>query len=262
MRPGSKLWVLSCLFLAIAPLHAQTLRVAAASDLQFVLPEIAKEYEKATGNKLAITYGASGSLFAQIQNGAPFDVFLSADSDLPHRLVMAGFADLGSYRPYGYGSLVLWLPAGFPIDPASAGLRTLLNPRIQKIAIANPEHAPYGREAVGALKEVGLYDQVKDKLVYGENVSQAAQFVQSGNAQAGLIPCSLSKSPRLKDSGGWQFLPLDFLLHQQAAVVLKSSPSQKAAAAFMDFLRTPAVGLILEKNCIQPEHETKSDSNR
>lgn len=257
-----RLIALLCSFLAAAPLLAQTLRVAAASDLQFVLPDIAREYEKTTGNRLAITYGSSGSLFAQIQNGAPFDVFFSADSELPHRLVMAGFADIDSYRPYGYGSLVLWVAPDLPIDPRVAGLRTLLNPRIHKIAIANPEHAPYGREAVQALEQVGIYDQVKEKLVFGENVSQAAQFVQSGNAQAALIPCSLATTSKLKNGKQWQLLKDPFVPHQQAAVVLKSSGNKKAAADLIAFMRTPIAGSILESHCIQPYHEPKSDSNR
>jgi len=130
---------------------AQTLRIAAASDLQFVLPALAAQYEKQSGVKLAITYGSSGNFVAQIQNGAPFDLFFSADVSYPHQLAVAQLADVSSLQVYAVGHLVLWLPPDSPLDP-SGGLKILLDPRIQKIAIANPDHAPYGRAAVAALR--------------------------------------------------------------------------------------------------------------
>jgi len=243
---------LSCLFvLLLTPLfaiaaHAQTLRIAAASDLQFVLPELAAQYETQSGVKLAITYGSSGNFFAQIQNGAPFDLFFSADVSYPHKLVASHLADPDSLQVYAIGRLVLWLPPDSPLDP-SAGLKILLDPRVRKIAIANPEHAPYGRAAIAALKNAGLYDQLKDKLVFGENISQAAQFVQSGGAQAGLLAFSLAVSPALKSGKRWE-IPGDWYPPvEQAVVFLAASPNKSAAEAFLAFLKTPAARKTFER---------------
>jgi molybdate transport system substrate-binding protein len=251
---AARTFFLLCLLFFSLPSHAQTLRIAAAADLQYVLPDLAAQYEKQSGAKLAITYGSSGNFFAQIQNGAPFDLFLSADKDFPDRLIAAGLADKESLAIYAYGSLVLWLPPDSPLDPAAAGLKTLLDPRIQKIAIANPEHAPYGLAAVIALQNAGLYDQLKPKLVLGENISQAAQFVQSGSAQAGLIALSLAISPPMKNGKRWVLTSDRFPLTEQAAVVLNSSPNRKTAIAFITFLRTPAARATFERYGFSPAH--------
>ena len=234
-------------FLLSTAVGAQTLRIAAASDLQFVLPDLAAQYEKQSGVKLAATYGSSGNFVAQIQNGAPFDLFLSADDAYPRTLVNAGFADAESLVIYAQGYLVIWLPPDSPLDLTARGFRTLLDPRIKRIAIANPEHAPYGRAAVVAMREAGLYEQLKSKLVLGENISQAAQFVQSGSAQAGLIARSLALSPAMKSGkryelSGWHFPPL-----WQAAVVLKSSTNKDVTKAFLEFLKTPEARAIFER---------------
>jgi molybdate transport system substrate-binding protein len=228
-------------------ISAQTLRIAAAADLQFVLPDLAAQYEKQTGVKLAITYGSSGNFFAQIQNGAPFDLFLSADTDYPKKLVDAGLAVPESLQVYAGGRLVLWCPNDSPINPVDGLLLSLLDPRVEKIAIANPEHAPYGRAAVAAMRNYGVYDRLKPKLVFGENVSQAAQFVQSGNAQAGLIAFSLVLSPAMKD-GRWVeiVLPDRPKWLSQSAVILKSSSNKTAAASFLTFLKTPEAQSILK----------------
>jgi molybdate transport system substrate-binding protein len=218
--------------------HAQSLRIAAASDLQFAFADLAAQYEKQSGAKLAITYGSSGNFFAQIQNGAPFDLFFSADVAYPQKLIAAGSADADSFVIYAYGHLVIWLSPDSPIDLAAAGFRTLLDPRIQKIAIANPEHAPYGRAAVAALQRAGLYEQVKCKLVYGENISQAAQFVQSGSAPAGILAMSLTFAPATKSGKTWE-IPRDLYPPlEQAVVLLKCSPNKPAARAFLAFLQT------------------------
>jgi molybdate transport system substrate-binding protein len=220
--------------------HAQTLRIAAASDLQFVLPDLAAQYEKQTGVRLAITYGSSGNFVAQIQNGAPFDLFLSADTGYPHKLIEAGQADPDSYFVYAIGCLSIWLSPESPLDLTTGGYRTLLDPRIKKIAIANPEHAPYGRAAVIALHEATIYDQVKSKLVFGENASQAAQFVQSGTADAAIIPRSLALLPPLKTGKRYDLTDMRFSLPEQAAVVVKSSPNKAAAKEFLSFLHSEA----------------------
>jgi molybdate transport system substrate-binding protein len=248
-KEGRRALFLLCLFsLSLcADVSAQTLRIAAAADLQYVLTDLSAQYEKQTGAKLAITYGSSGSFFAQIQNGAPFDLFLSADLAYPKKLVDAGYADADSLVTYAQGHLVIWLPPDSPLDLTAAGLRTLLDPRIEKIAIANPEHAPYGRAAIAAIQEAGLYGQLKSKLVFGENVSQAAQFVQSGSAQAGLIACSLALSPAMKSGKRYELSGRRFPPIGQAAVVLKSSPNKQAANAFLAFLKTPEARAIFER---------------
>ncbi len=240
---------LVCFFAMIfsSAISAQTLRIAAASDLQFALPDLAAEYQKQTGTHLAITYGSSGNFFAQIQNGAPFDLFLSADNSYPKKLAEAGYADPSSLVIYARGELVIWLPSDSPLDLGDQGFRTLLDPRIQKIAIANPEHAPYGRAAIAALRDAGLYDQLKSKLVLGDNVSQAAQFVQSGSAQAGLIARSLALSPAMKSGKRYELSGWRYPLIEQCAVVLNSSTNKQAAGAFLEFLKTPEARAIFQR---------------
>jgi molybdate transport system substrate-binding protein len=214
------------------------IHVAAAADLTFVLADLSKEYESQTHNKLKISYGSSGNFFSQIKNGAPFDVFLSADVDYPRKLQAAGLVEPGTLDRYAIGEIAIWAPSGSNLDPAKQMWKALLDPSVQKIAIANPEHAPYGRAAVAALKKAGIYEQVQSKLVYGENISQAAQFVQSGNAQAGIIALSLALSPSMKSGRYWE-IPGD--MHapiEQAAVLLKRARDQRAARTFLDFLNS------------------------
>lgn len=234
------------LFLPLVGAQAQTLRIAAASDLQFALRDLAAEYEKQTGVKLAVSYGSSGNFFAQIQNGAPFDLFFSADITYPNKLIEAHLADGDSLQVYAIGRMVLWLPPDSPLDPAKKGLKTLLDPRIQKIAIANPEHAPYGRAAVAALQNAGLFDQIRPKLVQGENISQTAQFVESGSAQAGLLALSLVLSPAMRSGKCWE-VPADLYPHvEQAVVLLASASNKKEAADFLAFLKTSSARAALE----------------
>jgi molybdate transport system substrate-binding protein len=245
-RLGRALFSALLFWLVALPGHAQQLRIAAAADLQYALTDLSARYEKQTGVKLAITYGSSGSFFAQIQNGAPFDLFLSADTDYPKKLIDAGLAVPDSLQAYAGGRLVLWYPKDSPLNPVD-GLQTLLDPRVEKIAIANPEHAPYGRAAVAAMRNYGVYDQLKPKLVFGENISQAAQFVQSGSAQAGLIALSLAVSPAMA-GGKWVevAMPDRYKWLSQAGVILKSSPNKQAAASFLSFLKTAEAQNILK----------------
>lgn len=234
-------------FFVSSAVGAQTLRIAAASDLEFVLPDLTAQYEKQSGVKLAITYGSSGNFFAQIQNGAPFDLFLSADNTYPRKLAEAGYGDANSVAIYARGLLAIWLSPDSPLDLTADGFRTLLDPRIQKIAIANPSHAPYGRAAIAALRNVGLYDQLKSKLVLGENVSQAAQFVQSGSAQAGLIALSLALSPAMMSGKRYELYGWRYPTIEQSAVVLKSSTNKQVAGAFLEFLKSPEARGIFKR---------------
>src|SRR5262245_24730695 len=160
---------------------AQTLTIAAASDLQAVLPIIAQNFEQQTGVTARLTFGSSGNFFSQLQNGAPFDLFLSADLEYPQQLIKGGQGVADTLVEYASGRIVLWARSDAGLD-VQQGLRMLTDPRVRRVAIANPEHAPYGRAAVAALRHERLYDVVQPKLVFGENISQAAQFVQSGNA--------------------------------------------------------------------------------
>ena len=224
---------------------AQPLAVAAAADLQAVLPELAGRFEADTGRRVQITFGSSGNFFAQVQNGAPFDVFLSADIEYPRRLGQAGLAEPQSLTRYAVGRLVLWTRKDSGVD-LSRGLRSLLAPRVRRIALANPAHAPYGRAAVAALRRQGVYEQVRARFVLGENIAQTAQFVQSGNADVGLIALSLALAQTMKASGTHVEIPS--FLHppiEQGAVVLKTARDKAAAQEFLAFLgRADSVSLL------------------
>lgn len=226
---------------------AEELNVAAASDLQFVFKELGSRFEKQTGNSLRLSFGSSGNFFSQIQNGAPFDLFFSADLDYPQKLDAAGLAEPGSLYEYAQGKIVLWVPNQTPIDPAK-GLQVLLDSRIKRIAIANPAHAPYGRAAVAAFKAAGIYDQIQPKLVFGENISQTAQFVVSGSADAGILALSLALSSSINTQGKYFVVPQDiYPALRQGAIILKSSQNKAAAQCFLQFLRTPEIIALMKQ---------------
>jgi len=214
--------------------RAQAVKVAAAADLKFAMAELAAQFEKQSGTKLDVTYGSSGNFLTQIQNGAPFDLFFSADSEYPKKLEAAGLAEPGTLREYAVGHIVIWTPSGSDINAVKDGWKCLLDPRVKKIAIANPEHAPYGRAALAAIKKAGIYEQVQDKLVYGENISQAAEFVQSGNAQAGIVALSLAMSPAMKNGNRWEIPADSYPPIKQAVVLLKTSNNKDAARRFLE----------------------------
>src|SRR5882762_2456880 len=232
-------YVLVCLAILLCSERArgQEIAVAAAADLKFTMGELAGDFEKQTGNKMNVTYGSSGNFFSQIQNGAPFDLFFSADVEYARKMEAGGLAEPGTLYNYAVGRIVIWMPQGVKVDLNAQGMNALLDAAIQKIAIANPTHAPFGRAAVGAMKKSGIYEKMEPKLVYGENISQAAQFVQSGNAQAGIIALSLAISPPMKDGKSW---PVPAEMHpaiEQAAIVLKSAKNKDAARAFLKFVK-------------------------
>ena len=192
--------LLPILLLTTALAAADEIRIAAAADLTYAIRDIAARFEKETGHKVDVIIGSSGNFYMQIHNGAPFDLFFSADIQYPQKLESAGLAEKGSLYLYAIGRIVLWVPNNSKLD-ISKGLSALLDPSVHKIAIANPAHAPYGQAAVAALKSEKLYDKLSDKLVLGENISQAAQFVQPGNADAGIAALSLVSAPAMEDSG-------------------------------------------------------------
>jgi molybdate transport system substrate-binding protein len=240
------LFCIALIFCILGAACAQELHVAAAADLNFALPEIAKVFEAQTGTKVLISFGSSGNFFAQIQSGAPFDAFCSADMGYPQKLAAAGQALPETLRQYASGRLVLLVPTGSKLNFERDGMKVLLDPSVKKIAIANPEHAPYGRAAVAALQKAKLYDQVKEKLVLGENVSQTAQFVTSGNADVGLISLSLAQAPELQKQGQFWKIPAEIAESlPQGAIVLKQSASPQLAEKFLDYLSCPAGAKIL-----------------
>jgi len=248
MRLHSKLVVLLCLsFLALVPACAQTLRVAAAADLQYAMGDLAKQFEKHEGIKVLASFGSSGNFRSQIENGAPFDLFFSADAQYPKQLVDGGFAERDTFTVYAHGHLVLWARPEENLDVRTNGMEALKDPRVRKIAVANPELAPYGRAAVSALQKAGLYETVKPKLIYGENISQAAQFAQSGNAQVGLLALSLTFAESMKNGQTWEVPPNLYPVIEQAAVVIHSSANKKDAKLFLDFVKGSDGQAILAK---------------
>jgi molybdate transport system substrate-binding protein len=226
--------------------HPTELVVAAAADLSSALKEVGDNYEKKTGVTIKLSFAASGALTQQIQNGAPFDVFFSADMDYPRQLISAGDADSASLYQYAIGKLVLWVPAGSPLDVEHQGMKILLDPSVKKISIGNPQHAPYGRAAIAALKHAGLYDQIADRLVLGENISQAAQFVESGNAQVGFVALAHVIAPEMKGKGKYWVVPADFYPPlAQGVVVLTHSQHKKEAEEFVDYIKSKAAVEVL-----------------
>jgi molybdate transport system substrate-binding protein len=217
---------------------AQTITVAAAADLKFALDPIVADFEKQHSNvTVRVSYGSSGNLSAQIDNGAPFDLFLSADIDFARKLIEDKKAVADSLFSYAVGRVVVWVPKDSPVDVEKLGIKSLLAPTIRKIAIANPEHAPYGRAAVAAMKKLGVYDKVTDKLVLGENIAQAAQFVESGAADIGLIALSLAVSPKMKAEGRYWEVPLDaYPRLEQGGVIVSASKQPDLTRQFRDAL--------------------------
>jgi molybdate transport system substrate-binding protein len=229
----------------VQPGNAQTITVAAAADLQFAMQEISARFQKETGKSVKVVYGSSGNFFQQIRNGAPFDIFFSADLDYAKKLQDAGLTVPGSLLEYATGRIVLWVPKGSTLD-LQAGLRGLAAPSVRKIAIANPEHAPYGQAAVAAMRSESVYEQLRPKLVLGENISQAASFALSGSTDAGILALSLVLSPYMKDKGHFVEIPAsDYSPIRQACVILRASADLSAAREFLNYMKTPVVAGIL-----------------
>ena len=242
----------------LASLHAQTaIRVAAAADLEPLLPPILEQFRQATGIRAEATYQASAMLTTQIMNGAPFDLFLSADLSYPKRLIDAGLADTAgspdSSTPitYAKGTLVLWTRRDSPLGQPSLDL--LRNPALKRLAIANPDRAPYGRAAVAALTSLNLYDSLKPRLVTAENIAQAAQFVDSGNADAGLISLTSALTPRMSTAGSYFVILRDLYPPiEQGAVIISNTAQRPAVHKFLDFLLSPPIQAKLAKSGLTP----------
>lgn len=229
----------------------QELRIAAAADLQTVMPTLVAAYEHATGAHLIVSYGSSATLTQQLENGAPQDVFLSADYEFPQRLIAANLADDKTPVPYANGVLVLWARKDSPLQPLTAN--TLSDPRLQKLAIANQLHAPYGRAAIAAITSQHLLDQLKSKFAVAENIAQTAQFADSGNAQAALISLTIASSPHYRQTGSFvRIAPGTYPPIRQCAVVLKASTNKSLAHDFLRWLTSSAVQAALPTMGLEP----------
>ncbi len=222
------------------------INVAAAADLSSALQELAANYEKRTGVATKLSFGASGALTQQIQNGAPFDLFFSADMEYPKQLIAGGQAEGTTLYRYAVGRLVLWVPKDSPLDVEHKGMKVLLDPSVKKISIANPQHAPYGRAAAAALKHYGLFEKVADRLVLGENVSQAAQFVESGNAQVGFVALAHAIAPAMQGKGKYWMVPAEaYPPLDQGVVLISHSAHKQDATAFLEYVKTAEVASVL-----------------
>ena len=224
------------LAIAVAPAAraAEKITIAAASDLKSCLDEVIADFRKAhAGDEVEVVYGSSGKFKTQIEQGAPFDLFFSADIAFPRDLLKANLA-AGEVHPYATGRLVLWSKT---IDAKNLKVTDLTRSDIQKIAIANPQHAPYGKRAEEALRANGIWEQVESKLVYGENIAQTAQFAESGNAQVGIIALSLVLGPGMAGKGTYNLVPDS--LHEpleQGFVITKRAADNPLAKAFADYM--------------------------
>ena len=222
--------------------------VAAASDLQFALPDIAESFRAETGQVVRLTFGSSGNFARQIRQGAPFQLYMSADEAYVLDLARDGFTR-GEGVLYAVGRIVLIVPHGSPLEPDGSlddVAAALDEGRVSRFAIANPEHAPYGRRAAEALSHKGLWAAIEPHLVFGENVSQAAQFATSGSAEGGIVAYSLALSPRVSALGAFALIPQDWHapLNQRMVLLKNAGP---AAARFYDYLQTPAARAIFRE---------------
>lgn len=243
----------SCLILLatglpVAGLAQPVATVAAASDLKFALEEVASAFTQQTGHTLRLVFGSSGNFKTQILQGAPFHLFLSADEGFVYELADAGKTE-DQGRPYAVGRIGIMVPPGSPLK-ADGELKDLAaalkDGRLQRFAIANPDHAPYGARAREALQHAGLWDAIRPRLVYGENISQAAQFATSGSTQGGIIAQSLALAPAVAQTGTFQLIPQAW--HQplkQRMVLVKGAPP--AARAFYEHLSQPAAQAVLKR---------------
>jgi molybdate transport system substrate-binding protein len=238
-------WVLLGATIAAQAVGAERVAVAAAANLVYVLDPLDAAFAQPDpGVTVTREIGASGNLVAQIAQGAPYDVFLSADLEFPRKLVATGAADGPSLVTFAVGQLVLWTLRS---DLALTSIETVVrNPAVARIALANPRAAPYGRAAEEALAKLGLEAIARPKLVFGENISQTAQYVASGNVDAGFVALSLIRAPKLKERGRWLEIPSSLYTPlAQGAVLTRRGAANPAARRYLKFLQSPAARAIL-----------------
>ena len=220
--------------------------IAAASNLRFAMHEVCQDFQEENPSiQTKVSYGSSGNFFAQISQGAPFDIFFSADATYPELLEKEGLTAKEMQKVYAVGKIVLWVPEESKVDP-DTGLQAVTFPAVKKLAIANPRHAPYGRAAEESLRYYGMWEKVEEKLIYGENISQTAQFVHTGAADAGIVALSLALSPKMLDEGRYWIIPDESHSDiEQIYVVLKKGEGSKCIQKFLDFIQGERGGSIL-----------------
>ncbi len=239
---------------------AAQINIAAASDLKFAMDDIISQFNQANpGDKVLVSYGSSGTFNTQIQQGAPFDIFFSADISFPQALLKAGLAS-SDVKPYAVGRIVLWSATQ---DATKLTLASLIAPDITCIALANPKHAPYGKRAEEALRAAGLWEKLQPKFVYGENIAQTAQFVATGSCQVGIIALSLAVNPQLANKGGYWLIPNQ--LHsplEQGFVITKKAAGNPLAKRFADYINSQlARGLMTQYGFVLPTLTANKDTN-
>lgn len=245
MKQFKILLLITILLLTTSVAHAEKITIAAAADLKFAMDEIVSGFKKShSGSELEVIYGSSGKFHTQIQQGAPYDLFFSADIAFPRELVSKGMA-ASAVTPYAVGRVVLWSNS---MDAAKLTLNSLTDQKIARIAIANPKHAPYGKRAEEALKSSGLWERLQPKFVFGENIAHTAQFVQTGNAQIGIIALSLALSPELAKKGGYYLIP-DKLHNplEQGYIITKRGADKPLAKQFADYMGSKAARSIMTR---------------
>ncbi|MDT8399163.1 MAG: molybdate ABC transporter substrate-binding protein [Pseudomonadales bacterium] len=242
---GLRPLLFACSLLLATAAHAGKLTIAAASDLKFAMDEIVATFRVShPGDQVDVIYGSSGKFRTQIEQGAPYDLYFSADIVYPRLLAESGLAG-SEVRPYAFGRIVLWSAT---MDAATMTLANLSDPRISRIAIANPRHAPYGKRAEEALRASGLWEKVESKLVYGENIAHTAQLIQTGNAQIGIIALSLAVNPELADKGAYWLIPDE--LHaplDQGFVITKRAEGNAAAKRFSAYMSSKAARAVMTR---------------
>lgn len=241
----SQLWLFGLSLLISLSAGAEKITVAAASDLKFAMDDIVSTFKSDhPGVEVEVVYGSSGNFHTQIQQGAPYDLFFSADIGFPRELAKNGLA-ASEVKPYAIGRIVLWSAT---LDASKMTLQNLIDPKITKIAIANPKHAPYGKRAEEALRASGLWEKVEPKLVFGETIVQTTQFAQTGNAQVGIIALSLVTNPELAKKGGYWLIPDS--LHEpleQGYIITKHGEASSLAKSFADYMSTVPVRTVMTK---------------
>ncbi len=251
----SRWLLLGCALLFSLTGHAETMTIAAAADLKFAMDDLIHNFKSTHPNdEIKVVYGSSGNFTTQITQGAPYDVFFSADIGFPRKLAQMNMT-ASPVTPYAMGRIVLWSATR---DATKMTLSSLADPGITRIAIANPQHAPYGQRAEEALRSAGLWDKVEPKLVYGENIAQTAQFVQTGNAQVGIIALSLAVNPQLARLGGYWLIP--DALHspmEQAYVITRYGADNPLAHQFVTYLDSaPARAMMTQYGFVLPSVAT------
>lgn len=240
-----KILIFICALVLSMSAYAEKINIAAAADLKFAMDEIVAKFREVNAkDDVDVIYGSSGKFYTQIQQGAPYDLYFSADIAFPRELARSGFS-FSEVIPYAFGRIVLWSAT---MEANKMSLDSLTSSKISHIAIANPKHAPYGKRAEEALRASRLWERVEPKLVYGENIAHTAQFVQTGNAQVGIIALSLALNPALANKGGYWLIP--DTLHaplEQAFIITKRAQGNDLAKKFADYMRSSATRTIMTK---------------